>query len=165
MRSLRIHALVLLIAISSFTLNAVAFDAVDIDGNEVSSDIFSSSRLTMVNVWATYCNPCLAEMPYLGEIANEYDKSDFTLIGIISDVDQNSNERRIQYARFLVQATKADYVHLLLNKDLYNALLKGVSVVPTTFFIDSDENVIDTVLGSKSKSDWKAKIDALLSSL
>ena len=37
----------------------VTFDAQTLDGASLSSDLFADSRITMVNVWATYCNPCL----------------------------------------------------------------------------------------------------------
>ena len=36
---------------------SITFDAQTIDGASVSGDVFSNSRITMVNVWATYCNP------------------------------------------------------------------------------------------------------------
>ena len=49
----------------------IVFEGYDMDGNAVSSEIFAESKLTMVNVWATYCNPCMREMPGLGELANE----------------------------------------------------------------------------------------------
>ena len=47
----------------------ITFEGTDLEGNPVTQDIFSQSRLTMANVWATYCNPCLSEMPGLGELA------------------------------------------------------------------------------------------------
>ena len=47
----------------------LTFTAKTVEGEEITSDIFADSRLTMMNIWATYCNPCLQEMPDLGEIA------------------------------------------------------------------------------------------------
>ena len=41
----------------------------DFDGNEVDKSLFEGHRPTMVNIWATFCNPCLSEMPELGELA------------------------------------------------------------------------------------------------
>ncbi|MCM1342697.1 MAG: TlpA family protein disulfide reductase [Lachnospiraceae bacterium] len=69
----------------------ITFEAQDMEGNTVSSSVFSGSRLTMVNVWATYCDPCLREMPGLGELAGEYDAEDFQIIGIISDVQEGAD--------------------------------------------------------------------------
>lgn len=140
----------------------ITFEGQDIEGNTVSSDIFSESKLTMVNVWATYCNPCLREMPGLGELAKEYDSKEFRLIGIISDVQEGTDQETLDLAADLIDQTGADYPHLLLNESVFYALLTDVSAVPTTFFIDENGVVLDTVVGSMEKSAWEEKINAFL---
>lgn len=140
----------------------VVFESHDIQGNTVSSDIFSDSKLTMVNVWATYCNPCLQEMPGLGEMAAEYSTGEFRIIGIISDVAEWDPQGVKDYAAELIAQTGADYTHLVLNKSLYTALLTDVSAVPTTFFIDENGIVLKTVVGSMEKSAWEEIINELL---
>lgn len=140
----------------------IVFEAQDLEGNTVTESTFAQSRLTMVNVWATYCNPCLSEMPGLGELAGEYDAEQFQIIGIISDVQEGTGEEAVEYATALVSQTGADYVHLLLNESLYRAMLGGVSAVPTTFFVDENGEVLDTIVGALDKSAWKEKIDAFL---
>lgn len=143
----------------------IGFEGQDIEGNTVSNAVFSESKLTMVNVWATYCNPCLSEMPGLGELANEYASEDFQIIGIISDVQTGAASETIAYAADLIEQTGADYTHLLLNKSLYDALLTDVTAVPTTYFIDANGTILDTVVGSMEKSAWEEKINALLEEL
>ncbi len=143
----------------------VSFEAVTLEGDSITSDIFSESRLTMINVWATYCNPCLNEMPGLGELASDYAPEDFCLIGIISDVPEGSGQQELDQAKELVEATGADYTHLLLSESLYNSLLADVSAVPTTFFADKDGKILDIVIGAMEKDAWKEKIDALLEEL
>lgn len=138
------------------------FEGQDMEGNAVSADIFSESKLTMVNVWATYCNPCLREMPGLGELAEEYDSEQFQIIGIISDVQEGADQETMDLAATLIDETGADYRHLLLNKSLYYALLTDVTAVPTTFFVDENGKILDTVVGSMDKSAWEEKINALL---
>jgi len=140
----------------------ISFEAVDMEGNAVISDIFSQSKLTMVNVWATYCNPCLSEMPRLGELAAEYDAEEFQIIGIVSDVLEGEDQ---ELAENLIEETGADYTHLLLNESLYYALLTDVSAVPTTFFIDENGTVLDTVVGACEKSAWEEMINGLLEGL
>lgn len=141
---------------------AIDFEGTDIEGNVVTSAVFSQSKLTMVNVWATYCNPCLSEMPGLGELAGEFDAEEFQIIGIISDVVEGDEQ---ELAEDLIERTQADYTHLLLNKSIYNALLTDVAAVPTTFFIDENGIVLDTVIGAMKKSAWEEKINALLEEL
>lgn len=144
------------------TVASVTFEGQDMEGNTVSSAIFSESKLTMVNVWATYCNPCLREMPGLGELAGEYDPAEFQIIGIISDVQEGADQKVMDYASALIEQTGADYTHLILNESVYYALLTDVSAVPTTFFIDENGIILDTMIGSKEKSAWEKKINALL---
>ncbi len=142
--------------------DALTFEGQDMDGNTISQEVLANSRLTMINVWATYCNPCLNEMPELGELAAEYDAKDFQLIGIISDVQEGQDEESIAYAAGLIEETGADYPHLLLNESLYYGLLQEVTAVPTTFFLNEKGEVLDVVVGAMDKSRWEEKIDGLL---
>lgn len=137
----------------------VEFNGIDLDGNTVTSEIFAGSKLTMVNVWATYCDPCLREMPGLGELAAEYDAAEFQIIGIVSDVVEDDDQ---SLAEDLVQQTGAAYPHLLLNQSVYTAFLTDVTGVPTTYFVNENGEVLGSVLGSMQKSAWEELINALL---
>lgn len=143
----------------------VVFEAMDLEGNEVSSDVFSETKLTMINVWGTFCGPCLREMPDLGELAGEYEPEEFRLIGIISDVQEGDTEEKISLAESLIEETGADFTHLLLNESLYLGLLTGVSGVPTTFFVDENGIVVYVVQGAKDKEMWQKIINGLLEEL
>lgn len=140
----------------------IVFEGQDMEGNEISSAVFSQSKITMINVWATYCNPCLSEMPGLGQLAGEYAPEDFQIIGIISDVLEGDNEENINLAAELIEQTGADYTHLLLNESIFYALLTDVTAVPTTFFIDQNGVIVDTVVGAMEKSAWEDRINGLL---
>ena len=137
----------------------ITFEGTDLKGNPVSQEIFPQSRLTMVNVWATYCNPCLNEMPGLGELAAEHDGSEFQIIGIVNDVREGDDQTLVES---LVQETGADYTHLLANDSIDQALLSSVSAVPTTFFFDQEGACLGGVVGSAEKSDWEELIHELL---
>lgn len=137
----------------------VTFEGTDLEGNTVSEDVFTQSKLTMVNVWSTYCNPCLREMPGLGELAAEYDGSEFQIIGIVSDVREGEDQALVES---LVQQTGANYPHLLLNDSINNAFMGSVSGVPTTFFFDGEGMYLGGVVGSAEKSEWEELIHGLL---
>lgn len=143
----------------------LTFEASTIDGEALTAECFGDSKLTMINVWATYCNPCLSEMPDLGEIAASYDTADFQILGIISDVMDESGEEDIEYAKELINQTGANYPHLLLNESLYSNLVGTVSSVPTTFFVNQEGEVLGYVVGAKSKGDWEAIINELLAEM
>ena len=140
----------------------ITFEGTDLEGNTISQDIFTQSKLTMVNVWATYCNPCLSEMPGLGELAAEHDAEEFQIIGIVSDVREGEDQA---LAESLVQNTGANYPHLLANDSIDYALLAGVSAVPTTFFFDGEGAYLGSIVGSAEKSEWEELIHGLLEEL
>lgn len=140
----------------------LTFEASTIEGETLTSECFADSKLTMLNVWATYCGPCLSEMPELGEIAASYDSADFQIIGIISDVEENAKEETREEAKGLIAQTGANYPHLLLNASLYNNLVGGVSAVPTTFFVNQEGEVLGYLIGAYSREDWEEIINELL---
>ena len=146
-------------SVSEPSADPIAFEGADLDGNAVTSDIFSQSKLTMVNVWATYCNPCLSEMPGLGELASEYEPAEFQIIGIVSDVWEGEDQALVEN---LVQETGAAYPHLLANDSINQALLSSVSGVPTTFFFDGGGAYLGGVVGAAEKSTWEELIHELL---
>ena len=98
----------------------------------------------------------------LGELAADYDAEQFQIIGIVSDVLEGEDQSSVES---LVAQTSANYTHLLLNESIYYGLLTDVSAVPTTFFLDENGIVLDTVIGAMEKSAWEAKINGLLEGL
>lgn len=143
----------------------LTFEATTTEGQALTSDCLADSKLTMLNIWATYCNPCLAEMPDLGEIAAAYDTSEFQIIGIVSDVAEDSSEDEIANAKDLITETNANYPHLLLNQSLYNNLVGAVDAVPTTFFVNQNGEVLGYLTGAQSKEAWEGLINDLLAEM
>jgi len=141
------------------------FEGTTIDGEALTSDCFAQSKLTMLNIWATYCGPCIQEMPDLGQIAAEYDRAEFQILGLISDVEEDAKESVKAEAMELIEATGADYPHLLLNEMLYSQLVSGVTGVPTTVFFDSKGEPLGYLVGSQSKEAWEEIINELLAEM
>lgn len=142
-----------------------SFSATDLEGNTVDQSIFADYDLTMVNVWATFCSPCINEMPDLGELAQEYADKKVQIIGLVSDVlntDGTISEEQVQTARDIVEQTGANYLHLLPSEDLYG-VLGQISAVPTTFFVDNEgAQVGSAIVSAQSKDKWTQTIDEML---
>lgn len=142
-----------------------SFTAKDLDGNTVNQDILSDYDLTMVNVWATFCGPCIQEMPDLGELAGEYQGKGVQIIGLVSDTFQSDgslDSGQVETARQIVSNTGADYLHLLPSDDLLG-ILSQISAVPTTFFVDREGNQVGSAFsGSLSKEKWVSILDERL---
>lgn len=145
-----------------------SFSTTDLDGNSVDQSVFADHKLTMVNIWATFCGPCISEMPELGTLASEYADKGLQIVGLVSDVtdsDGNLDEKQLSLARDIVAETGANYTHIVPGEGL-NGLLSQVSGVPTTLFVDSEgKQVGKAYLGSNDLDGWKAVADELLGSL
>ena len=136
-------------------------DAVTVDGGKMSADVFANSKLTMINVWATFCGPCINEMPDLGEIAGAYDAADFQLIGIVSDAVEGDADMLAE-AKEIIEETGANYPHMLLNEELYMNLVGASDSVPTTYFFNQDGELLGYLVGAQSKAAWEEIINGLL---
>lgn len=142
-----------------------SFAAADLDGNKVNEGIFQGKKLTMINVWATFCGPCLNEMPALGKLAKAYG-DEFQIVGIVSDtVDMNARPiaSQVQKAKALAKQTGADYLHLVPSKDLMEIHVGAVQAVPETVFLDENgRQVGEAYVGSHSEAEWASIIEDLL---
>ena len=121
-----------------------SFSTTDLEGNSIDQSILEGYDLTMVNVWATYCTPCLQEMPDLGELASEYEDKGVQILGLVSDVLNSYgtiSDSQVETAQEIVEETGASYQHLLPSADLLG-LLSQIYGVPTTFFVDSAGNQV-----------------------
>ena len=142
-----------------------AFVTTDIAGNPLGEQVFSGHKLTMVNIWATFCGPCVEEMPDLAQLQTQYG-DEFQVIGIVIDAaDKNGNilpDKKAEAAS-IIEATGADYLHLLPSASLNKAYLNEVRSVPVTIFVDENgQQIGQSYIGAKSKAQWSKILDALL---
>ena len=132
------------------------FESKTLDGEDVSQDIFSKADLTMVNIWGTFCGPCIKEMPELGELSRQYADKGVQIVGLISDVSDPGDET----AEDIISTAKADYTHMVASNDLQNGILKEVYAVPATYFVDKDGNQVGKAYpGARDMDSWAKIID------
>ena len=149
-------------------------ELVDIYGNPFDASVFNG-KPAFINIWATWCNPCVTEMPHLDELAKEYaDK--ITIVGLhsegmtVKDQELVPNEEKNEAARAL--AEKLGLSFPLLNPDVNLFVLMSnpsyglqVQVLPTTWLVDGDGVIASVVPSANDKEGWKKIIDGFLNYL
>jgi len=148
-------------------INGMAnFSTLDIYGNEIDPTVFSEYALTMVNIWGTFCSPCLEEMPDLAEIDAEYKERGFQIVGLVVDVqnsDGSVNLDQIDKAIEIETITGAAYPHLIPSEYLIDGIVQNVQYIPYTIFVDSEGNMVgEAYVGSRSKEQWIKIIEPML---
>ena len=144
---------------------AVAFETVDLDGNPVrSADIFSQNKLTMVNIWGTFCGPCINEMPDLEVLNGRLADKGCAMIGVVCDVAGTGDTAHIEEAKDIVADTGVTYRNLL-PWDGFDAALPA-EYIPTTYFVDSEGRLVgEPAVGARGADDYEALLDAALAGL
>ena len=139
-----------------------------IDGGQYSTDSLKDTRLTAFNVWSTTCPPCIKEMPALEELNNAYPDSEFRVVGILYDSassDGTVSQKHVDEGIEIASSAGVTYPNLVVSAELYAFITSSVVGTPTTYFVDSEGTVVETVTGGKELDAWKTKVDEVLAGL
>lgn len=145
-----------------------SFTTEDINGEEYTEAAFQEADLTMVNVFATWCGPCVNEIPYLAELDEKMKDKGVQVIGVVMDAVKGTekDEEGIKKAQILAEKTKAEYPFLLPDSGYMNGRLAYVQAFPETFFVDKNGNIVgETYSGSRSLEEWEEIVNTELEGL
>jgi thiol-disulfide isomerase/thioredoxin len=118
-------------------------------------------NVIFVNLWATWCGPCIKEMPELSELSTELKDKDFKMIGL----NVFHQEGTPDVKDFLKQKPVSYWV-VDGNEQLVTAFEESTGApiegVPTTYIVDKEGKIVETIVGSQSKAAFLAKINKYL---
>ena len=138
-----------------------AFETTDLDGVQVSAaELFAKNKLTLVNIWATWCGPCKNELPELAKLAKDLEAKGCQLIGICYDA---ADEETLAKARALLSAAGCDYLNLTPPKNLKWIL--PFQAYPTTYYIDSKGKIAAEATIGARVDEYERVVEEYLSTL
>ncbi len=142
------------------------FSAINLNGDVTDERIIQSNKITMINVWGTFCAPCIEEMPIIEKIYNDYSEKGFGVLGVVVDAaDKNgvSLPNIVGEAKKITTKLNITYDNIIPNKTFYKDTLAEGQSTPITYFVDSNGNQIGkTVAGNKTEKQWRQIIDELM---
>lgn len=116
-----------------------SFTTKDLEGNTITDSIFKEKDLTVVNIWGTFCGPCIGEMPELGEWSEEMPEN-VQLIGLVCDIEGEDDSKRKDLAAEIMEEAGADFTNIIPDSS-FSSLLEWATGVPATIFVDKEGNI------------------------
>lgn len=112
-------------------------------------------RPVVANFWATWCAPCVEEMPHLDALSKSLPNIQFVGIGIdtAANITQFVAKIPVSYPLYV-----AGHSGIALVRELGNA----AGGLPFTVLLDAEGHIFDTILGQVSPEDLQKRIDRLV---
>ena len=139
-----------------------AFTTEDLDGNEVTESILKDKDVTMINIWGTFCPPCIEEMPELASLAASLPDNVSLITWCLDGMDAKQTVEEIMKESGFANPTIISGDGDLM--ELYRALM----YTPTTVALDADGNMVgEPLIGSPkdAKEAYKDYINQALKAI
>ncbi len=127
----------------------------DLNDKEVRLSDFLG-KVVILDFWATWCGPCVTEIPHFIELQKAYEEQGFKMVGIAVD-----REGKEVVAPF-VEEHGVDYTVLIGNREV-SELYGGVRSIPTTLVINREGTISKRYVGYQGKSVFESDLKELLS--
>lgn len=124
----------------------VSFETTDIDGNPVSSKaLFGQHKYTLVNVWASWCGPCVDELAELEAINGQLAEYDCAVVGLLHD---GTSAKTVEAARDILSKKGVTYTVILPPDDVDD--LFPLEYFPTSYIVDQSGAIVgDPIVGAQ----------------
>lgn len=146
-----------------------AFSTETVAGETVTQELFQPCKLTLVNLFATWCTPCVQEIPELEALSQAMAERGVQVIGVVLDARDSAgapDAQAIEKAKVLQERTGASYPFLIPDAGLMNGRLAGVTAVPETFFVDENGAIVgETYVGARDLAAWTGIVEKELAAL
>jgi thiol-disulfide isomerase/thioredoxin len=140
---------------ASFQSFPLQVELKDVDDKTVTLDDYKG-KVTIVDIWGTWCPPCRLELPHLVDLYNQYHTKGFEIVGVNCD-EQGTPEEVKNTIKNVIKEEKIPF-KCLVNDGSTEEKIAGFQGYPTTVYLDRTGRVRYAV----SNYLPKAKIEAII---
>lgn len=146
--------LAIVIFFQAATPQAPALSLKDTKGRTVRLSDYKG-KVLLVNFWATWCAPCLAEMPALEKLQREYKKKGLQIVGVSHPTDKAPDVIKV------IKRLRVSYP-IFFGDEKTLSLFKVSEILPVTIIIDREGKVRGQILGILEPDEFEEQIKPLL---
>jgi thiol-disulfide isomerase/thioredoxin len=135
----------------------------DLDGKDVSLAQFKG-KVLLVDFWATWCDPCRVEIPWLIEMQQKYSAKGFTVLGVALDEEGRKVVAPfVEKEQFDINGGKSLMNYpIVLGNDEVTEKFGGLVGYPTGFLISRDGKIVKKFLGLTSYDEIAHAVESQL---
>ncbi len=134
------------------------FDYLNFKGGNTKLSDFKG-KYVYIDVWATWCGPCIAEIPFLKKVEEKYEGKNIAFVSISVDVQKDFEK----WKKF-VKDKQLGGIQLFADKNWNSDFIKsfGINSIPRFILIDPSGKVVSADAARPSDSKLSEQLDALL---
>ena len=119
---------------------------------------YTKGKVVLLNFWGTWCPPCRKEIPDIIELSKEL--KNFVVVGVTLENRTPGVKNRMTKVSGYASKKNIPYINLVADDTKTKALAQayggknGITGVPTTFIINKNGEIVEKIVGGRSKADF-----------
>ncbi len=109
----------------------------DLDGNPINLDDYKGKKI-FLNFWATWCKPCIAEMPSIERASIALEGDNFVFLA--------ASDEKMEKVKKFAEKYPYNFKYVRMKN---NAISMGLTVLPTTYIFNEEGEVVEKIVGAR----------------
>ncbi len=163
-RPLGIGVIVISVTLLSGFRGGIAAELIPVDANALRTELDAlQGQVVLVNFWATWCRPCLEEIPLLMALEDELGDQGFRLVAVsLDDIATNESLVKPFLEKWFPELTSYQNIEYDMDRMVSVVDPAWNEILPTSYVLARDGSVAELIQGARTSAEFRESIEAEL---